>query len=101
MRGRQRLMGLAKDRLLHGFRDNTWFLQTKGTDYDSGAARLEEGGGGENDLSPRPMALPCPNPTRRTISTTPTLDDGPQFTPDRPVTYPFKDITSLESEIAK
>ena len=32
--GRQKLLGLAKDRLLHGFRDNTWFLQTKGTDYD-------------------------------------------------------------------
>ena len=31
---RQKLMGLAKDRLVHGFRDNTWFLQTEGTDYD-------------------------------------------------------------------
>jgi hypothetical protein len=26
---RQRLLAAAKDRLLHGFRDNTWFLQTK------------------------------------------------------------------------
>ena len=28
------LLNQAHDRLLHGFRDNTWFLQTVGTDYE-------------------------------------------------------------------
>lgn len=29
-----KLTRAARERLLHGFRDNTWFLQTRGTDYD-------------------------------------------------------------------
>jgi transglutaminase-like putative cysteine protease len=31
---KQKLSGAARERLLRGFRDNTWFLQTRGTDYE-------------------------------------------------------------------
>src|SRR5262249_35849917 len=31
---KKRLIEAAHERLLAGFRDNTWFIQTKGTDYD-------------------------------------------------------------------
>ena len=31
---RARLMKAARERMLRGFRDNTWFLQTRGTGYD-------------------------------------------------------------------
>ena len=31
---KQRLIESAENRLFSGFRDNTWFLQTRGTDYD-------------------------------------------------------------------
>ena len=92
---RQNLMGLARDRLLHGFRDNTWFLQTKGTDYDLEplAARrvavvrtiYAEADG---------VALPEPDPANTQHNTYAWMTVH-KFTPDRPVTYPFKDIKSL------
>jgi transglutaminase-like putative cysteine protease len=31
---KEKLVRAATSRLLHGFRDNTWYLQTRGTDYD-------------------------------------------------------------------
>ena len=92
---RQNLMGLAKDRLLHGFRDNTWFLQTKGTDYDlePPAARrvavvrtiYAEADG---------VALPEPDPANTQHNTYAWMTVH-KFTPDRSVTYQFKDIKSL------
>jgi transglutaminase-like putative cysteine protease len=93
---RRRLLAAAKDRLLHGFRDNTWFLQTKGTDYqlEPPAAKrvavvrtiyVEADG----------VALPEPDPAnlqQRTFAWM-TIHD---YRPDRPVTYPFKDYKSLQ-----
>jgi len=92
---RQKLMGLAKDRLIHGFRDNTWFLQTKGTDYDlepPAAKRVAvvrtiyaEADG---------VALPEPDPANKQQKTFSWMTVQ-KFTPDRTVTYPFKDFKSL------
>jgi transglutaminase-like putative cysteine protease len=88
----------ARERLLKGFRDNTWFLQTRGTDYDlePPAARrvavvrtayVEADG----------MALPEPdpaNPKRREF----TWMTVHQYVPDRAVIDPFTDWRSLEKD---
>jgi transglutaminase-like putative cysteine protease len=87
----------ATDRLRRGFRDNTWFLQTKGTDYELAppAARrvavvrtlYAEADG---------VALPDPdpaNPTKKEFS----WMTVQQFTPDRPVNYPFQGWESLRA----
>jgi transglutaminase-like putative cysteine protease len=95
---RQKLSNLAKDRLLHGFRDNTWFLQTKGTDYDlsppaSKKVAVVRTIYAEADGVP----FPEPDPANNT-HTAHTWMTVHKFTPDRVVTYPFKDIKSLEGK---
>ena len=92
---RSRLLAAAKERLKHGFRDNTWFLQTKGTDYDLAppAARkvavvrtiYAEADG---------VAFPEPDPANPKNNTYGWMTVH-KFTPDRPVTYPFKNFDSL------
>jgi transglutaminase-like putative cysteine protease len=85
----------AVDRLRHGFRDNTWFLQTRGTDYDLAppAARrvpvvrtlYAEADG---------VALPDPdpaNPNRREFA----WMTAHEYVPDRVVPYPFRDWHTL------
>jgi hypothetical protein len=91
------LVAAARRRLLSGFRDNTWFLQTKGSDYELSppAARrvavvrtayVEADG----------VALPEPDPgahgqTRFSWMT------AHNYVPDRTVEYPFKDLATLET----
>ncbi len=93
---KERLCDLARARLLSGFRDNTWFLQTKGTDYDLApqaakrvavvrTAYVEADG----------IALPEPDPgaageTRFAWMTV------HRYLPDKEVESPFVDWTSLE-----
>jgi transglutaminase-like putative cysteine protease len=89
------LIRAATERLRHGFRDNTWYLQTRGTDYDLAppAARrvpvvrtlYAEADG---------VALPEPdpaNPHRREFA----WMTAHEYRPDRAVTYPFKDWSHL------
>ena len=94
------LTAAARQRLMQGFRDNTWFLQTKGTDYQ---------------LAP-PAAKPVP--VVRTIyaeADGQALEDPDpsnseqtrfawmavhKYVADREVPYPFKDFGTLESEPA-
>jgi transglutaminase-like putative cysteine protease len=89
------LIQAAKDRLAHGFRDNTWFVQTRGTDYDLAPPAKErvkvvrtihaEADG---------VALPDPdpaNPSKREFA----WMTAQQFKADRAVTYPFKDWQTL------
>lgn len=89
------LVQAAENRLLRGFRDNTWFLQTRGTDYE---------------LEPKASQRV---PVVRTIyveadgAVLPDVDTADtnrreftwmtvqKFVPDRPVTYPFKDYETL------
>jgi transglutaminase-like putative cysteine protease len=93
---KQRLVQLAKTRLLTGYRDNTWFLQTRGTDYDlepKAAQRVPvvrtiyaEADG---------IAIPdvdAADENRREF----TWMTVQSFKPDKPVSYPFKDYKSLE-----
>ena len=92
---KEQLIRAANERLRAGFRDNTWFVQTKGTDYDLAPPASKKvpvvrtiyvEADGE--------ALPDPDPadpTKRSFSWM-TLHS---YKPDKPVTYPFKDYTSL------
>jgi transglutaminase-like putative cysteine protease len=85
----------ARDRLRAGFRDNTWYLQTRGTDYDLAppASRrvpvvrtiYAEADG---------VALPDPDPADPLKHEFAWMTVH-QYTPDRPVPYPFKDWHSL------
>jgi transglutaminase-like putative cysteine protease len=92
---KDRLRRAAIQRLRRGFRDNTWLLQTRGTGYDLAppAARrvnvvrtiyVEADG----------VALPDPDPAdpKRLEHS---WMHAMRFTPDRPVTYPFKGWKSL------
>ena len=93
---RQRLLAAAKDRLLHGFRDNTWFLQTKGTDYELEPPATKRVAVvrtiyAEADGVPLPEADPA-NKQQRTFAWM-TIHN---YLPDRSVTYPFKDYESLQ-----
>jgi len=85
----------AQERLEKGFRDNTWFLQTRGTDYElapPAAKRVSvvrtiyaEADG---------VALPEPdpaNPQKREFS----WMTVHHYQANRKVTYPFKDYNSL------
>ena len=92
---KEKLVKAVQDRLFKGFRDNTWFLQTRGSDYDlePPAARkvavvrtiYAEADG---------VALPEPDPANReqTKFAWMTVHD---FHADRAVTYPYKDLKSL------
>ena len=93
---KERLAKVAADRLTAGFRDNTWFCLTHGTDYDLAppaskrvpvvrTAFIEADG----------VALPEPDPSdpaERAFS----WMTVHKYVADRGVTYPFKDYTTLE-----
>jgi transglutaminase-like putative cysteine protease len=95
---KQSLAKLATERLTSGFRDNTWFCVTRGTDYDLAppasrrvpvvrTAYVEADG----------LALPDPDPAdpeKREFGWM-TIH---KYTPDREVPYPFKDYRTLSTE---
>jgi transglutaminase-like putative cysteine protease len=97
-REKEGLIRAAQRRLEKGFRDNAWFLQTRGTDYDlapPAAKRVAvvrtihaEADG---------VALPEPdpaNPQKREFS----WMTVHQYRADRKVPNPFKDYKSLEGD---
>jgi transglutaminase-like putative cysteine protease len=92
---KKELARAATARLRRGFRDNTWFLQTRGTDYDlappaSKRVSVVRTLYAEADG----VALPDPdpaNPSKKEFS----WMTAHRFTPDRPVSYPFNDWKHL------
>jgi transglutaminase-like putative cysteine protease len=90
------LIRAATERLMSGFRDNTWFLQTRGTDYDlapHAAKRVPvvrtiyaEADG---------IALPAPDPANPHKNEFSWMTVH-QYTPDKKVPYPFKDWSTLK-----
>jgi transglutaminase-like putative cysteine protease len=85
-------------RLRHGFRDNTYFAQTRGTEYDlvppaaSGKVNVVRTLYAEADG----VALPDPdpaNPEKKEFA----WMTAHKFTPDRVVEYPFKSWKTLEA----
>lgn len=94
---RSKLAKAAHERLKRGFRDNTWLLQTRGTDYElvppaSRKVKLVRTIYAEADG--RPLPDPDPADPARTEFAWMTAH---RFTPDRPVAFPFKDRKSLQA----
>lgn len=92
---REKLVEAARGRLRGGFRDNTWLLYTKGTDYDlappaSGKVSIVRTAHVEADGNPLPDPDPS-DPARREFAWMTVL----RFVPDREIRYPFADRTTL------
>jgi len=86
----------AHDRLLSGFRDNTWFLQTRGTDYDlappaASKVPVVRTLYAEADGVPLPEPDPADKKQRGFSWMT-----AHEYVPNREVTYPFSDWRALE-----
>jgi transglutaminase-like putative cysteine protease len=93
---KKQLAQAARDRLLKGFRDNSWFLQTRGTDYDlvppaKRKAAVVRTIYAEADGEALPEPDPADPAQRRFAWMT-----VHRYVPDRPVANPFKDWRSLE-----
>jgi transglutaminase-like putative cysteine protease len=97
-RRKEALAAAARKRLLAGFRDNTWILLTRGTDYDlAPPARRRAAVVRTIYAEADGEALPEPDPGaagKREFSWM-TLH---AFQADREVSYPFADWKSLEEE---
>jgi transglutaminase-like putative cysteine protease len=93
-----KLTRAARERLLKGFRDNTWYLQTRGTDYElvPPAARkvpvvrtiYAEADG---------VALPDPDPSAKGKKEFAWMT-AHEYTASKKVPYPFKDWKTLETQ---
>ena len=94
---RQKLLAAAKARLVGGYRDNTWFVQTRGTDYDLEPKAAQRAAVVRTIYAEADgVAIPdcdAADKDRREY----TWMTVQKFVPDRPVTYPFKDFKSLET----
>jgi transglutaminase-like putative cysteine protease len=93
---KEQLVRAAQKRLQSGFRDNTWFLQTRGTDYDlvppaSKKVAVVRTIYAEADGEPLPEPDPA-NPRQREFG----WMTVHHYVPDRDVVNPFKDWRSLE-----
>jgi transglutaminase-like putative cysteine protease len=93
---KQTLARAARERLRHGFRDNTWFLQTRGTDYElapPASKRVPLVRTAYAEADGRALADPDPsNPNVREFA----WMTVHQYRADRRVTYPFSDWSSLK-----
>lgn len=92
---RAQLAESARRRLREGFRDNTWFAQTRGTDYDlappaSRRVPVVRTAYVEADGEPLPDPDPA-NKEQRAFS----WMTAHEYRADRTVTYPFSDLMTL------
>jgi len=89
------LIRTATERLASGFRDNTWFLQTCGTDYQLSPPAAKKVPVVRTIYAEADgVALPDPdpaNPHKHEFS----WMTVHQYTPDKKVPYPFKDRNTL------
>jgi transglutaminase-like putative cysteine protease len=86
----------ATERLRSGFRDNTWLLHSKGTDYDlapRARAKVPLVATIYAEADGKPLPLPDPaDPTKREFS----WMTAHKYTPDRALSYPFRDWKGLK-----
>ncbi len=89
------LIVAATERLAGGFRDNTWFLQTRGTDYElapPASKRVNVVRTAYIEADGKPLADPDPaDSTKREFS----WMTVHKYTPDHPVKNPFKEPAML------
>lgn len=93
---KQQWIAAAQKRLASGFRDNTWFLQTRGSGYDleppaKNKVNVVRTIYAEADGVPYPEPDPA-NPGIQPL----TWMTVHQYVADRKVTNPFQDLSSLE-----
>jgi transglutaminase-like putative cysteine protease len=90
------LTDLARRRLRQGFRDDTWFLQTRGTDYELAPAAARRVNVVRTiHAEADGVALPEPDPgdaKKREFA----WMTAHRFTPDRAAKNPFKDHGALK-----
>lgn len=94
---KQRLADSANRRLIGGFRDNTWFLQTRGTDYDLApptSKRVPVVRTAWIEADGVPLAEPDPAAKGQAAFSWMTVHS---YKPDRPVAYPFGDWKTLQT----
>lgn len=92
---RAELLTAARQRLISGFRDNTWFVQTRGTDYElvpKAAARVPVVRTIYAEADGQPLSEPDPASSDQTTFSWMTSH---RFEADRAVKYPFTDLESL------
>lgn len=85
----------ANRRLLSGFRDNTWYLQTRGSDYElvpKATARVPVVRTIYAEADGKALTDPDPSNAKQTAFPWMTAH---KFQADHAVTYPFTDTTSL------
>jgi transglutaminase-like putative cysteine protease len=88
----------AVARMRRGFRDNTWLLVTKGTDYDlapAAAAKVPLVPTIYVEADGKPLPLPDPaDPTKREFA----WMTAHKYTADKPAPYPFRDWNTLKTK---
>ncbi len=92
---RATLLAAARRRLASGFRDNTWFVQTRGTDYDlvpKASARVPVVRTIYAEADGQPLPDPDPSSTEQTTFAWMTAH---RFESDHAVKSPFTDLNSL------
>ncbi len=95
---KEKLVSAANQRLVSGFRDNTWFAQTRGSDYElapKAAARVPVVRTIYAEADGKP--LPDPDPSDKTATKFAWMT-AQRFKADKPVSYPFTDLGSLKVE---
>jgi transglutaminase-like putative cysteine protease len=94
---RQRLVDAAGGRLASGFRDNTWFLQTRGTDYDlvpKASRRVSVVRTAHIEADGVPLPEPDPSDANQKKFSWMTVH---KYVADRQVEYPYTDYDSLQA----
>ncbi len=98
---RKFLVEQARSRLATGFRDNTWFLQTRGTDYElvpKASRRVAVVRTAYIEADGVPLAEPDPSDKIQTTFSWMTVHE---YKADRKVPYPFSDWKTLNSSEEK
>lgn len=98
---KQQLVASARDRMMRGFRENSWLLVTRGTDYElapraSQPVRVVRTIYAEADGQPLPDPDPA-NVEKREFA----WMTAHRFRADREFSRPFEEISSLEQESAR
>ena len=94
---KERLARAATDRLMGGFRDNTWYCLTRGTDYElapKASRRVSVVRTAYIEADGQPLPDPDPaDPQKREFA----WMTSHRYTADREVPYAFKDVGTLVS----
>ncbi len=98
---KKKLIEAARARLIGGFRDNTWFAQTRGTDYElvpEASQRVAVVRTAYIEADGVPLPEPDPGDPAQTAFTWMTVHE---YRADRTVPYPYTDWKTLQTSESK